>query len=134
MPPGQRARAVVLSRMAGVLWQSHGLPVAPTLRWRTKDDYDSVASGIPSDSVVAVASYGSRWDGQLRSEFERGLSAMVERLSPSVVLVFGDAKARVFAHLSTRTEFITFAPQTVSMRAPRRVVAPVGQESMFQVA
>ena len=48
--------------------------------------------------------------------------------------MFGDAKARVLAHLSTRTEFITFAPQTVSMRAPRRVVAPVGQESMFEVA
>ena len=59
---------------------------------------------------------------------------MTRCATPDVVLVFGDAKARVFAHLSSRTEFITFAPQTVSMRAPRRVVAPVGQESMFEVA
>lgn len=59
---------------------------------------------------------------------------MVEGLSPSVVLVFGDAKARVFAQLSTRTEFITFAPPTVSMRAPRRVVPPAGKESMCEAA
>ena len=55
MTPLLRACAVVLSRMAGVVWQSH---------------------------VLAVASYGSRRDVRLRSEFERGLSAMVERLPP----------------------------------------------------
>ena len=117
--------------MAVVAWQAHGLAVAPTLRWRTKDDYDNVASGIPANSVVAIASDGSRRDGDLRSEFERGLAAMVERLAPASVLVFGDTKARVFAQLSTRTEFIAFAPPTVSMRPPRRVVAPLGQDAMF---
>jgi hypothetical protein len=134
MPPWQRARAVVISRMAGVVWQAHGLTVIPTLRWRTKDDYDNVASGIPAGSVVAVATYGSRRDDELRSEFERGLAVMVERMNPSAVLVFGTVEARVFTRLSRHTEFIAYAPPTASMTVPRTIRDLCGQETLFEVA
>jgi hypothetical protein len=83
--PDASPRDVVTSRLAGVVWQAHGLTVVPTLRWRTKDDYDNVASGIRAGGVVAVATYGSRRDDELRSEFERGLAVMVGRLNPSAV-------------------------------------------------
>ena len=83
--PDASPRDVAMSRMAGVGWQAHGLTVVPTLRRRTKDDDDNVASGIPAGGVVAVATYGSRRDDELRSEFERGPAVMVERLNPSAV-------------------------------------------------
>ena len=80
---------VAMSRMDGVGWQAHGLTVVPTLRWRTKDDYDNVTSGVPAGSLAGVATYGSRRDDERRSEFERGLAVMVGRLNPPAVLVFG---------------------------------------------
>jgi len=81
MPPWQRARAVVMYRMAGVVWQAHGLAVVPTLRWRYKHDYNNVAAGIERSSVVSVANYGSRTDAELTQEFTTGL-AEVEYTSP----------------------------------------------------
>ena len=134
MPPWQRARAVVLSRMAGVVWQERGLTVVPTLRWRTKHDYDNVASGISPRSIVAVATYGSRRDPELRTEFERGLPAMVERLEPSAVLVFGSMKARVFTQLAGRTEFIEYLPPMAARRDARPENSIPDQPSLFEVA
>lgn len=134
MAPWQRARAVALSRMAGVVWQERGLTVVPTLRWRTKHDYDNVASGIPTHSIVAVATYGSRRDPELRTEFERGLPAMVERLEPSAVLVFGSTRDRVFAQLVCRTEFIQYLPPMAAMRDARPDKTIPGQHSLFEVA
>lgn len=134
MAPWQRARAVALSRMAGVVWQERGLTVVPTLRWRTKHDYDNVASGIPTHSIVAVATYGSRRDPELRTEFERGLPAMVERLEPSAVLVFGSTRDRVFTQLACRTEFIQYLPPMAAMRDARPDKTIPGQHSLFEVA
>ncbi|MFM8155913.1 MAG: DUF4417 domain-containing protein [Actinomycetes bacterium] len=134
MAPWQRARAVAMSRMAGVVWQERGLTVVPTLRWRTKHDYDNVASGIPTHSIVAIATYGSRRDPELRTEFERGLPAMVERLEPCVVLVFGSTKARVFAQLAGRTEFIEYLPPMAARRDARPEKSIPDQPSLFEVA
>ncbi len=134
MAPWQRARAVALSRMAGVVWQERGLPVVPTLRWRTKHDYDNVASGVPAHSIVAVSTYGSRRDPELRAEFERGLPAMIERLEPSAVLVFGNTRARVFAQLAGRTEFIEYPPPMAARCDARREKTIPGQPPLFEVA
>ena len=134
MPPWQRARAVVMSRMAGVVWQAHGLTVVPTLRWRTKDDYDNVAAGIPEGGVVAVASYGSRRDRESRSEYENGLRKMVQRLVPECVMVFGRTQGRVYADLARRTEFIEYLPPTAQARPVRRSKLTPGQHSLFDAA
>ncbi|MBU6147908.1 MAG: DUF4417 domain-containing protein [Actinomycetales bacterium] len=120
--------------MAGVVWQERGLTVVPTLRWRTKHDYDNVSSGIPMPSIVAVATYGSRRDPELRTEFERGLPAMVERLEPSAVVVFGSTQARVFTQLAGRTEFIEYLPPMAARREARPEKSIPDQPSLFEVA
>ena len=104
------------------------------LRWRTKDDYDNVTSGIPAGSVVAVAIYGSRRDDERRSGFERGLAVMVGRLNPSAVVVFGTVGARVFTRLSRRTEFIAYTPPTASMSVPRSIGDLSGPGTLVEVA
>jgi Domain of unknown function (DUF4417) len=134
MPPWQRARAVVVSRMVGVVWQAHGLCVVPTLRWRNKLDYANVAAGVPHGSVVAVANYGSRRDRELKSEFERGLSEMVERLAPECVMVFGSIKGRVFSDLAGRTEFIEYLPSTAGLAREHRTTRKPDQPTLFEAA
>ena len=131
MPPWQRARAVVMSRMAGVVWQTHGLAVVPTLRWRNKHDYANVAAGIEQGSVVAVANYGSRRDAELKWEFARGLAEMVERLNPACIMVYGRVHGRPFKELAKRTEFVEYKSPIEASRPTRSPVAIPGQPTIF---
>ena len=133
MPPWQRARAVVMSRMAGVVWQTHGLPVVPTLRWRSKHDYDNVAAGIEQGSVVAVANYGSRRDAELKWEFAQGLAEMVERLNPACIMVYGRVHGRPFKDLAKRTEFVEYKSPLEASRPTRSRDAISGQPTIFDV-
>ena len=58
---------------------------------------------------------------------------MVERLAPSAVLVYGSAEARVFARLSTRTEFVSYPSPTSSSRIRPGAVRRAGQGVLFEV-
>lgn len=102
------------SRQAGVVLERHGLTVVPNVRWILPTDYDMIARGIPQRSVIAVSNYGSRRDPLLRKRFDEGLPAMIERLAPEVVLVYGSTRPRVFTSLKNRTEFIEYRPKTAT--------------------
>lgn len=114
MPLAQRTSLTVWSRQAGVVLERHGLTVVPNVRWILPTDYDMIARGIPQRSVIAVSNYGSRRDPLLRKRFDEGLPAMIERLAPEVVLVYGSTRPRVFTSLKNRTEFIEYRPKTAT--------------------
>lgn len=119
MPPWQRQMSVWWNRAIGVYFQRHGLRVVPHLRWRNRQDYDYCFVGIQPGSTVAVSNYGSRRDPRLAWDFQQGLYAMVERLAPDRVLVYGSTQQRAFRDLAGRTEFIAY-PTDVA-RAHRSV-------------
>lgn len=112
MSLAQRTSPTVWSRQAGVVLERHGLTVVPNVRWILPTDCDMVARGIPQRSVIAVSNYGSRRDPLLRKIFNDRLPAMIERLAPEVVLVFGSTRPRVFRSPKNRTEFIEYRPKT----------------------
>ncbi|CAB4567629.1 unannotated protein [freshwater metagenome] len=110
MNPWMKARRVAYSRMTGVIWQTRGLVVIPTLRWNSINDLELVCSGVPKRSVIAVSNYGSRRDADLRHAFESGLPQVIERVDPSGLIVFGDTRGRAFSDIPDTTLVRCFEP------------------------
>lgn len=128
MAPWQRSAVVVISRQIGVVWQEHGLTVIPTLRWRDQHDWETVACGVPMNSVVAVSCYASTNDRELRYEFDRGLPYMIERLAPQVVIVYGRTNRRIFRELKPKAEFIERLPPIAHQLDTRQTQAAPNQD------
>ncbi len=102
---------VYRSRWCGAYWQSLGFQVIPTLSWSTPGSYDFCFVGVAKFSVVAVSNVGIR-----RAEygaFARGYQEMVERLSPSRVLVYG---GQLEAGLENLVEVCYYVPQARGIR------------------
>ena len=114
MSPSKRAHQTQLSRAVGAVWQSRGLTVIPSLRWADQTDYDIVCSGIPVQSVFAISSYGCMRDPLLRENFENGAMAIVERLRPSVLLVYGHISAELLQTLKQTSQVIVYLSPTAS--------------------
>lgn len=78
------------SRWCGAFWQEQGLTVIPTVSWSTPESYDFCFLGIEPRSLVALSPLGVDLRQPLqRTRFIEGFREMVERLSPSAVLVYG---------------------------------------------
>jgi hypothetical protein len=73
------------NRVVGKYWESEGLWVIPTVSWSDERSYSFSFAGIPKNSVVAISSVGVK-DFDM---FERGLSEMIQRLSPKTILCYG---------------------------------------------
>jgi len=121
MPPWRRVGNTSLSRAVGAIWESRGLTVIPSLRWRDSDDYDYVASGIPNRSIFAVSTFGSVENPSLKLEFTKGLTEMIRRLSPVAVMVFGIALGDLNERLGTDTEFIYYPTETQKLSSAKFV-------------
>lgn len=133
-----KAQRVAYSRMVGVVWQTRGLTVIPTVRWTVRwieeNDLDLSCAGIPTNSVIAVSNYGSRRDLFLRAAFEGGLPQVIERLRPAGTLVFGDLRGRVFDRLSHLTTFRQYLPPTADFdRAQWNISAP-NESTLFSAS
>lgn len=129
-----KAQRVAYARMVGVVWERRGLCVVPTVRWTSLDDLDLVCSGIAPKTLIAVSNYGSRRDPELRSIFERGLPALVERLDPAAMLVFGDTRSRVFDTLRQSTRIVEYLTATATSVKGLRGRALAGCEPLFELA
>jgi hypothetical protein len=112
----QRVRNTVLSRATGAVWQSRGLNVIPSLRWRDESDYDFVAAGVPKNSIFAVSNYASRRSLLERRHFLFGAHEMIERLQPQVVFVYGSLDSSMHFELSKKTQILVFEDSITKMR------------------
>lgn len=70
-------------------WQELGLTVIPTISWSTPDSFEWCFDGEPKNSIVAVGTAGTQISKASRAAFMAGYMAMLERLDPCEVLVFG---------------------------------------------
>ena len=75
------------SRWCGWFWQEHGMTVIPTVSWSTVSSYEYCFDGLPTSGVVAVSTVGVR---DAEESFMAGYSHMFRRLSPSVVICYGE--------------------------------------------
>lgn len=70
---------------------ANGVDIVPTVGWSTPRTFDFAFAGIAKHSVVAVSTVGTR-GRQASRLFAAGCEALVERVEPSCVLVYGNAE------------------------------------------
>lgn len=71
-------------------WQMNGVKVLPTICWSNADSFVWCFDGEPHNAPVAVSSVGTQQSSDKRAAFMLGYDAMLERLTPSVVLFWGN--------------------------------------------
>lgn len=89
MPPVMQLWQVYRSRWCGAWLLSHGVSVIPTVSWSTPDSYPFAFAGITPGSTVAVSTVGIVRDRHARALFAAGYTAMLDRIRPARVLVYG---------------------------------------------
>lgn len=83
----RQIESVAHSRWVGAYWQSKGLTVIPTISWGDARSYSFCFDGVEQDAVVAVGMIGCKSN---KLSFMRGYNAMLEKLSPSAIICFGN--------------------------------------------
>ena len=91
------------SRWCGAFWQRQGFTVIPTVSWASPESYAFCFAGLPSHSLLAVSTVGTHKEAATRAFFLAGFEAMVERLSPSLVLCYGQPHAEMNSLADLRT-------------------------------
>lgn len=70
-------------------WQDLGMTVVPTISWSSPDSFAWCFDGEPVGGVVAIGTAGTQGSKASRAAFLTGYNAMMERLRPCEVLLFG---------------------------------------------
>lgn len=78
--------SIAKNRWVGAYWQSRGLTVIPTVSWSDARSFEFCFDGIEQGGIVAVGMIGCKHS---RLGFMRGYNAMLERLQPNKIIVFG---------------------------------------------
>ena len=76
---------VYRNRYLGCLWQIYRIRIIPTIQWSLPCWDDICFSGVENNSVVAVSTIGCQEHPQ---DFLRGYQEMMQRLSPTLVIVY----------------------------------------------
>ena len=74
----------------GAYWQLFGINVIPTISWSDEKSFEWCFDGEPTNSVVAVSSVGTQNSKKSKEAFLNGYNEMMERLSPTQVIFYGD--------------------------------------------
>lgn len=75
----------------GAFWQYHGINVIQSVVWTDDPEDDSwVFDGNAPGAPVAISAMGTSNSQRRRQIFERGYRAMIERLHPSAIMLYGD--------------------------------------------
>lgn len=106
MPTHRRIDAVWWNRALGAFYQSRGIRVIPHVRWCDSRDYEYCFLGVKPGSAVAVSNHGCWRDGMLRHGFVHGVQAMIERLEPSTLFLYGTMDHSHLRGLARRTKIV----------------------------
>ncbi len=88
MPIAMKLWNVFRSRLLGQFWQDCGIDIIPTVSWAEKETFDFAFDGIAKGSVVAVSTIGVKKGNSLKI-WTAGMDAMIEKIKPSAILVYG---------------------------------------------
>lgn len=116
-----------MNRAIGHFLQSKGLYVIPNVRWGDERSFSTEVFpekfaflGLPQNSIVSIGTYGCIKSSENKSYFKEGLEAMLNEISPEVVLVYGGMPECIFSPYKSRTQFVHYPDWTSTKR--RRAV------------
>lgn len=89
MPMAMKIWNIYRSRLIGQYLQRQGVKVIPTISWAEADTFSFCFDGIPSGSIVSVSTIGVKRDEYATSIWQAGMDAMIEKIKPSTILVYG---------------------------------------------
>lgn len=114
-----------MNRAVGYYLQSQGLYVVPNVRWGDERTYTTAELpekiaflGVPRNSIVSIGTYGCIKSAENKHYFREGLAAMLDELTPQVVLVYGAMPDSIFASVKDRARFVNF-PDWISAKRRR---------------
>ena len=89
MPMPMKIWNIYRSRQIGAYYQKQGIRVIPTISWAEPETYEFCFQGIPKGSIVSVSTIGVKQDENALQIWEDGMREMINRIEPSVILVYG---------------------------------------------
>ncbi len=81
----------------GHWWQTKDMAVLPNVRPGDARTYDFCCLGVPHHGTICVGTHGCLRIREEREYFRKGLIAIVDRLAPTCIVVYGPAPDDVFA-------------------------------------
>ena len=100
MPLVMQAWNTYRGKALGHWWQSNGIKVLPNVRAGDERTYDFCCNGIALGSTICVGSHGCIRINKERELFKQGLDAIVSKLHPTCIVVYGAAPDDVFSPYS----------------------------------
>ena len=89
MPTPMKIWNIYRSRQIGRFYQSQGIKVIPTISWAEKETFEFAFKGIPKGSIVSISTIGVKRNKEALKIWQDGVSAMIEEIEPSTILVYG---------------------------------------------
>ena len=111
---------VYRSRLLGQMMQRAGCRVIPTVSWAYVDSFDYCFEGIIPGSVVAVSTVGTMYSQECRKIFLRGFEAMIEKLNPDKIIIYGKVPDEL---KSGNYEIISFSNTSMAWKYGHRGVS-----------
>lgn len=115
MPLTLQITNVYMSRAIGYYLWKNGLYSVPNIRWGDERSYTAkffsepfAFLGVDKNSIVSIGTYGCIRGKENTQHFKAGLAAMLDHLSPKIVLVYGPMPHNIFDEYIDRAEFIRF--------------------------
>lgn len=100
-----------MNRAVGYYLQKNGIPVIPNIRWSDESSFEYCFLGVPKNSIVSVSTHGCIKSQNQRIMFKKGLKAMINELSPKIVLVHGYMPEDIFGEFIDKVEFHRYKSQ-----------------------
>ena len=120
MPQAMKIWNVYRSRLLGQMMQRAGCRVIPTVSWAYVDSFDYCFEGIIHGSVVAVSTVGTMYSKECRKIFLRGFEAMIEKLNPDKIILYGKVPDEL---KSGKYEIISFSNTSMAWKYGHRGVS-----------
>ena len=84
------------NRALGCFLQNHGIDVIPNVRWGDERSYDFCFDGVEKGGTVSVSTNGCIRNKADREYFKRGLTEMIKRLEPAVIVNYSYTPDDIF--------------------------------------
>jgi len=96
MPLVMQIWNIYRSRAIGHWLHINGVKVIPNIRFGDRRTYRICCDGIQKHCVIAIGSHGNLKLLEDREVFLKGLDAIIKRLEPTVIVVYGAAPEKYF--------------------------------------
>lgn len=101
MPMPMKIWNIYRSRQIGAYYQSQGIKVIPTISWAEAETFEFCFQGIPEGSIVSISTIGVKENKDALKIWEDGVTAMIERIKPSAILIYGGQLEYDYGNIKT---------------------------------